>query len=53
MDIKVLADLLARKAHEKKLTSRNSHEKRNDRPRRFMDGLSYDEWLIEPNYENS
>ena len=46
IDLNIFADLLARKAGSRKL-----YEKRNDRPRRFMDGMAYDEWMIQPNYD--
>ena len=46
MDLNVFADLLARKAGSRKL-----YEKRNDRSRRFMDGMAYDDWMFQPNYE--
>jgi len=46
IDLDIFADLLARKAGSRKL-----YEKRNDRPRRFMDGMAYDEWMIQPNYD--
>ena len=46
MDLNIFADLLARRAGSRKLD-----EKRNDRSRRFMDGMAYDDWMIQPNYE--
>ena len=52
MDISVLADLLGRKASSEKI-----YEKRNDRPpsrpRRFMDGLAYDDWVMQLDDEDS
>ena len=46
MDLNIFADLLARKAGSRKL-----HEKRNVRSRRFMDGMAYDDWMIQPYYD--
>ena len=52
MDINVLADLLGRKASSEKV-----YEKRTDishsRPRRFMDGLAYDDWVMQLNEDYS
>ena len=52
MDINVLADLLGRKVSSQKV-----NEKRTDlsysRPRRFMDGLAYDDWVMQVDEEYS
>ena len=52
MDISILADLLGRKASSEKV-----YEKRTgflkSRPRRFMDGLAYDDWVMQSDDEDS
>ena len=52
MDLKIFADLLARRAGSHAGIRRKLHEKRNDRSRRFMDGMAYDGWMVEPDYED-
>ena len=46
MDINVLADLLGRKASSEKVNDKRIDVLKS-RPRRFMDGLAYDDWVMQ------